>query len=186
MTFDSGTKVRCKLKTSTSLTFDKVYEVYECCPKGNSGDDIIKLYDDNNDLLWYYTKNFESLDLGMQHWVDVGRTLIGKECVVGIGVNAKFFNPYSLHVIVDSNIVQNYQSSVINDYNKNGYSVAVYDYIKGLSYPVKHVSLAPEKAIDMRLGSYDADVFKDRVVVGCQTIPFEKIEELFNHMKSLQ
>lgn len=186
MTFDTGSKVKCTTKTCHSLTFNKVYEVYEYCQKPNEDNSIIRLYDDNNDLLWYYIRNFTSEELNLQHFIDEGKKLVDKECITGVGVNSTTFTPNTLLVVIDDKIVKNYSISVVNDYKKYGFSVVVYDSIRGHSFPVRNVKLAPKKFIKMKLGDYDAEVHDNNVVVGCQVISFKEVEALYEHMKSLQ
>ncbi len=185
MTFKTGDLARCTLNSSHSLTLGKDYEVLEFNPRP-SGDSTIVIIDNDCNRLSYYSRNFTPTAQDMTYWVAEGKKFIGKECVTGVGVNAKTFTPNVLLVVVDNNIVSNYSSSVINDFKTNDYSVALYDNVKGLSFPVSHVKLVPEKFINMKLGSYESDIYKDRVVVGCQTISFLDVEKLYNHMKSLQ
>jgi len=82
MTFKKGDEVRCTLKSSSTLTYGKTYEVIG----HSSNDNSIQILDDKGDRLWYYSHNFELVEVSkptLQELIDLAKTLLGKELIGG-------------------------------------------------------------------------------------------------------
>ena len=170
---------------------DKVIAVKNCEPwltKGKeyiiAGENIndfdcirIEESDDGQKNLSFFKVRFSlvpsEMPLGEQ--VELAQTYIGKNTTEG--------KCKSVQVCLTEKDVNERSFSCQNYFKEHGFCVAI---MGGYwSVPLPTVSLAPESKTIKLTDDYNAEVFADKVKVGCQTIPLSKLEEILTIAKTL-
>jgi len=170
-----GDKIKC-VNPTTSLTLNKVYEVL----------DVDYDYDpyvtnDNGFREMYCSYRFEVVSgvPTLEEQAKDALSLLGKKVMHG-----------TTTLVVESITIYGvsnkppYTNPIVNGYyDKHGFCVV----IKGGRYavPVDGVTLVPESKTIELTNEYDAEVFKNEVKVGCQTISIEKVKEILTIAESL-
>jgi len=115
--------------------------------------------------------------LSLEELIAKAKTMVNKNCVSGRYKTE--FVPNQVIVAVDQSIASTYSTEVMQDFKANGVSVVLRDTVNRISYPVGQTELVIFTPTRIKLTEdYDAIVHKDHVKVGCQSISFEKIDEL--------
>jgi hypothetical protein len=169
-TFKVGDKVKCVDTGDIKLlNFGEIYTVHEV------GNPFIYF---SAGGAGFYPKRFELVidenDLGAQ--CEKAYTLIGK--------NVKRGN--TTYKITHVFIIKKGQSSsaLVNEWlETHDFCVAVGNGTQKL--PVMLVDEMPPSIRVENVGDYDAEVYVDKIVVGCQTIPWDKVEEIITKHSEL-
>ena len=172
-----GDKVKCVNRGGNfNLTDGREYVVLaECVVCGDSG--ITVLNDDGNEGN-FYARRFEVVvSSSLQDDIEKGKSMLGKKVQAG-SITGVVEEVYA--VLTEP---KSCSYSVEQEFKKLGYAVVlkwgVYTY--GLS----QVELLPD-SITLRLTKdYEAKVYTDKVVVGCQTITREALDEVVKAMEKL-
>lgn len=180
MKFNLNDKIKCIDTQGTKyLTNGKVYTVLPIAVYDEN--DRVKVLGDDGDTRLFFLHRFEAYvpPTTIEELIELGKTLLNKECLGGPYLTK--FTPNQLVIVADSHIATTYSSEVVDDFHARGWSVALRDTNKRITYPVLQTKVDEFVAVTIKLTrDYDATVYQDRVQVGCQAIPHEKIDELYN------
>lgn len=132
----------------------------------------------------YYADYFELIGstLSIEEQIILAKSYIGKTVASGC---IKYAISKVNVVLTESEAINLGIASyyVLDDISKNGFSVVVSDVSH--ANPVLSVELSIEFEKVKLNDSYTAEVFKDKLVVGCQTFPISILDELVKAHKSL-
>jgi hypothetical protein len=118
---------------------------------------------------------------GIEQQIELAKSYIGKQ-VEGFGN----YIVEQIHAVVskeDAYKLGVASNSVLNDIDNNGFSVVISG--GNFANPVMSVKIKPDSVKIKLNDTYDADVTKDTIVVGCQTYPISILDELIAARKSL-
>lgn len=181
--YKAGDKVRCidDGLYHSQLTIGKIYTIVEVRTEGYSIP-ILRIINDSGEENGYYETRFEPevVKPTIDDLVTLGKSLIGKTCKYIYGGNAV---PEKIVVFLDEEDAGNSSFVVKEEFEKSGFCVAIK--YGGNAVPVQTLTLIKDVETIKLTDDYDAIVYKDRVEVGCQTIPRAKLEELMKVMNSL-
>ncbi len=109
---------------------------------------------------------------------------VGKACsfINSAGVTTRF-TPSSVSVFVSHRDAHASSSRVATYFDANGLCVALRGGTTVL--PMQEVTIAKDYTTIKLTSDYNADIFKDKVIVGCQTISRALVEEILKNMKAL-
>lgn len=178
--FKVGDKVKYIQHEKKTLTNGKTYEVtrydFDNVTDVPSKYDMVTVINDHGHPELYFRSRFELVkdSHNLESLVALAKTFLGKTCKYDTLVP---LTPDKILVYVDGSLVQESSYSVIQDFNTYGYTVALKDSKKLSTVPVRGTVLSLSHTVKLT-DEYDAEVFPDKVVVGCQTITKEKIDEL--------
>lgn len=171
-----GDKIRC-IDPNKLLVLNKIYtfnryDTYDVCP----GDLLFVEGTDES----FFTERFELV--GRK---DTLEDLVKKACVIlESGKNVIHHNrvhtPSGMEVFTKP--TTNSSPIVEDDIAENGFSVAI-KMTNDVIIPVNQLTIASN--IVKGVGDYEAIVEKDFIKVGCQTIPWSKVEEIVELHKKL-
>jgi len=117
----------------------------------------------------------------LKELIERAESLIGKK--VRNGTIGSYLRVSDFFVILTKKQANERSSSVMEEFLKTGFCVALRDEIGGTSVPLLNDTNIFREDVTLKLTSdYDAIVSRDNVKVGCQTIPRAKIVELYNLM----
>ena len=152
------------------ITQNKVYEVV-----GVSFDDICIISDRNAiDVYVYYHFTLAPFKSNIDSDIDLAKSFIGKR--VNSRLTKQSFIANNFYVIVTT--PEDAASQVVKEcYAKNGYCVYITNGY--MNYIVNALDLCGSITVTLN-DNHTAEVFSDKVVVGCQTFTAEKIEELYH------
>jgi hypothetical protein len=180
--FKVGDLVTCvNVGNNSYITQHKKYTINRVC-----GDDgTIRITDDQGDEGHYSVTRFQLVDADLVSLITLAYTFVGK----------KFTLSSSPRVKRDCDRVKVYlhrdefNGGTVGSVNAHamfdtlGFAVMIGT--SGYECDVRHAIEAPNsKKIDLT-NDYDAEVFADKVVVGCQTITKDKVVELLKTMEDL-
>jgi hypothetical protein len=181
MKFNEGDKVKyISGAVKSHMTHGKIYEIVATSPSKG----LVTVVRDDGRTEDFYDHRFEEVEItDMVELIERAKTFIGKKCVS----SDVTFTPNQVIVVVDEYSSDNYSKEVQRVYKANGFAVALRDNVRALTFPVNETRIFIHKAKTLKLtDDYDADIYPNRVVVGCQTISIEKIEELYKLIHSFE
>lgn len=126
----------------------------------------------------------------VENQLEYAKTLIGKRVKSNRDISVYSENGYPTgwevagYKFVDFNNT-NYRNRSVELSLDKGWSVAVYMTNDNSLLPVEFVELVPESKTIKLTDEYDATIYKNKVVVGCQTISKEKLCEVMLEMEKL-
>lgn len=173
---DSVWNRTCKEK---SFKPDEVFEI-ERDSKVNYVKEEIMLFGE-----WWHLDRFDAVAETIEEQLVRASKLIGTEVNYSTdGGDLRTRKVVDIELVSRTNFVErNYSPMVINELDKNDYVIALRLCLGNI--PLSAVIEKPTM-INVKLNSsYTAEVYKDTVVVGCQTIPFSVIEEIVEANKKL-
>lgn len=167
----------------TSMTHGKEYEITSIDDPNDGPLTLLNVVTDNGNVIGFYAKRFKPSTVvpTIDELVKKAKSLVGKSCIDS--TDGDKFNPTTIKIAVDETQAGKLSIRSQDSFRKNGFVVALVQ--GGLSLPVEELILAPDSKTIELTKDYDAEVFKDKVVVGCQTIPIAKLEELLKLSKTL-
>lgn len=172
-----GDKVRC-IKWDANLEIGKVYTIYNSSIICNKN--IITLVENG---CGYYADYFEVV-MSIENKIALAKSFIGKS-VIG-GMTKRLYIPNRIDIVTSLDDAKRLKVSsdvVKNQFKMDDIVVVLSD--DYLSFPVEMVKLAPESKTVKLNENYEANVYQDKIVVGCQTFPISILEELKNTHSSL-
>lgn len=152
-----------------SLTDGKIYTILQ----SDCGQYQIE-HNNKGEKSWYNVERFAEVNLSTDEKIALAESYVGKKVI---------YQGETIRITDWKFVKKNESSSVIVNENadKNGFCIAVQT--RGRSFPVEDVTLASEIITTVELSSsYTAEVYSDKVVVGCQTISKDKVEQIWNAM----
>lgn len=169
------TSYPCKMKCvdrglNADLTNGKIYTILDY-----DTDQYEIEQNDKGDRSWYNVERFTLVEnLTTDEKIALAESYVGKKVI---------YKNETIR-ITDWQLVKKGENSsfIVNENaDKNGFCIAVR--AGGRIFPVEDVTLASEIITNVELSSsYTAKVYADKVVVGCQTISKEKVEQIWNAM----
>lgn len=181
-----GDKIKCmnnSIGITDGFTVGKTYQV-KSYGGFRQGKHKKSIYVDNDAGITCecWEENFELVPTltTIDESVTYAKTLMGKKCRDDKG---NIYIPDNITVYILKDAAQR-SSILVNEYfDKHGFCVGVSMDCKTL--PADTLTLVPEYETIELTEVYNAQIFKDKVIVGCQTITKEKIDELHKIMHSL-
>ena len=170
----------------------------ECLTKGNIytvssfrsyDDNRVAVINDNNREQFFYVTRFErevkSLPTDIQGQIDLAKSYIGKEVTWKTGSYGGRFKVTNINVYADPNIELPSLSSD-RAFKRDGFSVVVNDKKSFMSVlDVTPVKIKEFESVKLN-SEYTDTVYKDKVIVGCQTIPMSAIDEIVDAVVKLK
>jgi len=112
--------------------------------------------------------------------IEKAKSFVGKNVV---GLTSVAFTVKSVEVIISEEQLWDRSLPCSLEFNKHGIAIIVIG--DGYSLPFDQVKLSDSFTLNLN-SNHTATIFKDKVVVGCQTFSREKIEQLYNIMQSIK
>ena len=171
-----GDKVKC-IKQDSGIRVGTNYVI----TKVGSYDNKLTVWVEGS-VCEYYVDQFELINtpLSMEEQIKLAKSYIGKT-IMNAGwvvekVNVVLFKDEASRLKIAS-------GWVCDDIDENGFSVVVSN--DGYAYPVMMAVIGPDSLTVKLNDNYSAKVFKDKLVVGCQTFPSSILYDLVEAHKSL-
>jgi len=181
-----GDKVKC-IQKDALLEVGKEYTLTDV-PNGYgdpSDRKVVAVDQGNFGVYTYYESYFEPLITDKLEIIKklcaLANSYIG-EIVVGSGGRKWKVDSYEVYLLKEN--AAKSSGSVYGHFNMHGYCVAVKG--GGRSIPVEEVELQPTSETIKLTDDYEAVITKDHIVVGCQTISREKLQELLKIQDGFQ
>ncbi len=180
--FNVGDKIRCINSPSHKLVKGNTYTV-ERIEDPDDGDIAMIYCEEFDNQDGFYASRFEAVttDLSIAVLIDKAKELRNKTCI-DTKDGSKFF-PDKIKIYVLEEEVKVSSGRARASFERNGFVVCLNG--GGITLPVEELELSPVTITVKLTEDYDAQVYKDKVVVGCQTIPLDKLKELLKLAESL-
>lgn len=145
-------------------------------------DGTIRVTDDQGDEGWYHTNRFHLVEQGLFILIAKAQSLLDKYYTHGTAMRHKCTR---IKVYLQEPDFNNGTGSGFarDMFKELGYAVVVGD--ASCEFDVRNVKEVPNFKELVLTPDYTAEVYADKVIVGCQTIPYDKVVELLKTMDGL-
>jgi hypothetical protein len=180
------TLMRCKEGWTGQLVVGEVYRIAQFSGGRDGG--LCDVYTKDGDYIsWFSRKRFEPIALDPMEEYKKGMGLIGHEAAL----------EYETGTVTDATLLMDIRQlnrayvtpAIKEDFDRDGFCVVLVirlDKLKLTSYIPLSAYSAPPKSKDLTLNEqYNASVYVDKVVVGCQTFPAQTLYDLVALHKEL-
>jgi 3-dehydroquinate synthase class II len=173
MNFVKGDKLRCisvdgseQLKLGKIYTFSHYNDCENVCVEGSGNDG-------------FYPYRFVKVEESLSGDVEMAISMLDKKITEK---NGRTFTPNHIRIFTKP---CDHSSPLVGDVLKiKPYCVALCDDWRVI--PLSECNLTPESIEVEGVGDYTAKVYSDKVVVGCQEIPLEKVKEILEASDKLK
>lgn len=165
-----GDKIRC-IRPDVGLTVGEDYKVAAWV----NGFDRTCIKVDGKDAP-YYADYFEVITTSLEDKIKLAKSYIGKRVISYVGTT---YTPTKVDIISsvdDASRLKIASSDVLDQFKNSEIVVVVSD--ERLSYSIEGLKLAPIYKTVKLNDKYEAVVYVDKIVVGCQTFPINILDNL--------
>lgn len=181
--FKVGDKVKCINSPFRQLTIGEIYTIKQIKNISNETLYVEEIPEYENG---FYSHRFELVESApivhtLNDLVNKAKDLVDKK--VTDSKDGKKFSPDNIKVYLLEKDVKLSSGRAQDSFKRNGFAICLNG--GGITIPVEDLDLAPEVVTIKLTKDYDAKIYADRVEVGCQTIPLDKLKELLKLAETL-